>query len=52
MKLMSEIPIRPLRIAFDHLKYEKKYRRAVELAAHYGIKEFSNYIHLKEVKLI
>lgn len=44
MKLMSEIPIRPLRIAFDHLKYEKKYRRAIELAVNYGIKEFSNYI--------
>lgn len=44
MKLMSEIPIRPLRIAFDHLKYEKQYRRAVELASNYGIKEFSNYI--------
>jgi len=44
MKLMSEIPIRPLRIAFDSLKYEKKYRRALELAAKYEIKEFSNYI--------
>ena len=44
MRLMSEIPIRPLRIAFDSLKYEKKYRRAVELAAKYEIKEFSNYI--------
>ena len=44
MKLMSEISIRPLRIAFDHLKYEKQYRRAVELAAYYGIREFSNYI--------
>lgn len=44
MKLMSEIPIRPLRIAFDSLKYEKKYRRAVELAAKHEIKEFSNYI--------
>jgi hypothetical protein len=44
MRLMSEIPIRPLRIAFDHLKYEKKYRRAVELAVIFGIKEFSNYI--------
>jgi hypothetical protein len=44
MRLMSEIPIRPLRIAFDHLKYETKYRRAVELAANFGIKEFSNYI--------
>ena len=41
MRLMSEIPIRPLRIAFDSLKYEKKYRRAIELAAENKIKEFS-----------
>lgn len=44
MKLISEIAINPLRIAFDDLKFEKKYRRAVELAAEFGIKEFSNYI--------
>jgi len=44
MNLMSEIPIRPLRIAFDRLRYEKKYRRAVHLAAEYGIREFSNYL--------
>jgi len=44
IRLMSEIPIRPLRIAFDSLKYEKKYRRAIELAAENEIREFSNYI--------
>jgi hypothetical protein len=44
MKLMSEIPIRPLRIAFDHIGIQKQYVKAVELAAKYGIKELSNYI--------
>jgi len=44
MRLMSEIPIRPLRIAFDRLRYEKKYRRTIHLAAEYGIREFSNYL--------
>lgn len=44
MKLISEIPINPLRIAFDDLKYKDKYIKAVELAAKYDIKEFSNYL--------
>ena len=44
MKLMSEIPIRPLRIAFDYIGLKKQYVAAVELAAKYGIKELSNYI--------
>jgi hypothetical protein len=44
MRLMSEIPIRPLRIAFDHIGIQKQYIKAVELAAKYGIKELSNYI--------
>ncbi len=44
MKLMSEIPIRPLRIAFDYWGMRKQYESAVRLAAKYGIKELSNYI--------
>lgn len=44
MKLMSEIPIRPLRIAFDYIGMKDKYVNAVKLAAKYGIKELSNYI--------
>jgi hypothetical protein len=44
MKLMSEIPLRPLRIAFDYIGLKNKYVQAVELAAKYGIKELSNYI--------
>ncbi|MFH1004795.1 MAG: hypothetical protein V1781_04800 [Bacteroidota bacterium] len=44
MKLMSEIPIQPLRIAFDYVGLKNIYINAVELAAKYGIKELSNYI--------
>lgn len=44
MKLMSEIPIRPLRIAFDYWGMRKQYESAVRLAAKHGIKELSNYI--------
>jgi len=44
MRLMSEIPIRPLRIAFDHIGIRKQYINAVELAAKFEIKELSNYI--------
>ncbi|HEY4324390.1 MAG TPA: hypothetical protein VGN20_10405 [Mucilaginibacter sp.] len=44
MRLMSEIPIRPLRIAFDYIGLKKQYVSAVELASKYGIKELSNYI--------
>jgi hypothetical protein len=44
MRLMSEIPIRPLRIAFDYIGIKDKYTNAVKLAAKYGIKELSNYI--------
>lgn len=44
MKLISEIPIKPLRIAFDYIGLEKQYTSAVRLAAKYGIKQLSNYI--------
>lgn len=44
MRLMSEIPIRPLRIAFDYIGIRNQYENAVELAAKYGISELSNYI--------
>jgi len=44
MKLMSEIPIRPLRIAFDHIGIKKTYVNAVELAAKHGLTDLSNYI--------
>lgn len=44
MKLMSEIPIRPLRIAFDYWGIKNQYESAVRLAAKYGLAELSNYI--------
>ena len=44
MKKMSEIPIRPLRIAFDYIGMKKEYTKAVKLAAKYGITELSNYL--------
>jgi hypothetical protein len=44
MKLMSEIPIHPLRIAFDYIGLKETYIKAVELAAKYGINNLSNYI--------
>ncbi len=44
MRLLSEIAINPLRIAFDDLKYENKYIANVRLAADNGIKMLSNYI--------
>lgn len=44
VKLLSQIPIRPLRIAFDDLKIEKKYVEAVKLSAKHNIKDLSNYL--------
>ncbi len=44
MKKLAEIPIRPLRIAFDSWKYRDIYENAVRLAAKNNIKELSNYI--------
>jgi hypothetical protein len=48
MQLLSEIPINPLRIAFDSMKYEKVYTRAIELAAKYEIRNLSNYLLYNE----
>ena len=44
MKKMSEIPIRPLRLAFDYLAIKDKYVNAVRLAHKYEIGDLSNYI--------
>lgn len=44
MRLMSEIPIKPLRIAFDYWGMRDKYEKAVRLAGKYKIGELSNYI--------
>lgn len=44
MRLLSQLNVRPLRIAFDFIGMKKDYTRAVELAAKNGIRELSNYI--------
>ncbi|MBU0561729.1 MAG: hypothetical protein KKG93_19430, partial [Bacteroidetes bacterium] len=48
MQLLSEIPIRPLRIAFDSMKFKNTYIRAIELAAKYKIRNLSNYLLYNE----
>lgn len=44
VNLLSQIPIRPLRIAFDSIDYEKEYLNAIILSKDAGIKYFSNYL--------
>jgi len=43
-KLLSKIPIKPLRIAFDSMEYETYYLEAIMRAKKYGIRYFSNYL--------
>jgi hypothetical protein len=43
-KLLSQISVHPLRIAFDHMRLEKIYVDKIRLAAKYGINNLSNYI--------
>lgn len=44
MQKLSEINIRPLRIAFDHYEQKDIYIEAVKKAAKYGITDLSNYL--------
>lgn len=44
MKLLSEIAINPLRIAFDNWNLKDTYIKAIKLAAKHNIKHLSNYI--------
>lgn len=44
LKRLSELPVKPLRIAFDHIKYKDKYIEKIEWAAEFGIRHLSNYI--------
>ena len=42
--LLSEIPVRPLRIAFDNIKTEPEYTKALSMSVQHGMKDFSNYL--------
>jgi len=44
MKRLAEIPIEPMRLAFDSISLKRVYLKAVRLAHAYGQKEMSNYI--------
>jgi len=44
MKRFSEIPLKPMRIAFDNIKDKRHYMRAVRLAHKYGQLDLSNYV--------
>ena len=44
MRLLSQLPIMPMRIAFDRLALRNPYERAIRLAVKYGIRDLSNYI--------
>jgi hypothetical protein len=44
MRRLSELPVRPLRIAFDHIGLKDKYIEKIEWAAEFGMLNLSNYI--------
>jgi len=44
MRLLSELAIKPLRIAFDHIELKKLYIEKIRLAHKYEIKHLSNFI--------
>lgn len=43
-RLMWQIAIRPVRIAFDDIRTEKKYCAAIRMCKDAGIRDFSNYL--------
>lgn len=44
IELISQLPLRPLRIAFDNVNLERLYVKKIRLAHKYGIRHLSNYI--------
>ncbi|TCX50648.1 MULTISPECIES: hypothetical protein [unclassified Dehalobacter] len=44
MKQLAKLALKPLRIAFDNIAFEKLYVKSVKLAHKHGINEISNYI--------
>lgn len=48
IRLIKDLNIRPMRIAFDRLGYRVKYEQAIRLAQKYGFRRFSNYMLYNE----
>ncbi len=44
MQLLGQLPLHPMRIAFDHIGLRKQYENAIRLAVKHGIRRLSNYI--------
>lgn len=44
MAILSNIPIKPFRLAYDHINEDKIYKKAFNNAYSYGVRYFSNYI--------
>ncbi len=44
MSRLAELNLRPMRIAFDHIEQQEIYKRAIRLAAKYGVRDLSNYL--------
>jgi hypothetical protein len=44
VQLLSKINVRPLRIAFDDIKMQPKYEKAIRMSAAAGMRDFSNYL--------
>ena len=44
MKIISNLPIRPFRLAFDNIKDTMTYKNAFGTAYNHGIRHFSNYL--------
>ena len=44
VQLLSKINVRPLRIAFDDMKTQPEYEKAIKMSAAAGMRDFSNYL--------
>jgi hypothetical protein len=44
VQLLSQINVRPLRIAFDDMKTQPQYEKAIRMSAAAGMRDFSNYL--------
>jgi hypothetical protein len=44
VELLSKINVRPLRIAFDDMKIQPQYEKAIQMSAAAGMRDFSNYL--------